>query len=110
MSGLNITRSLLPVNIGRKMLGEIVGIAVLAFISVNSNPFENFFIAKPMYVHVPCFGLFWFHARMYKAISGGVVCFERGRRLFVTKTNERGNNSDTFFSIAECTRGFSFSS
>ena len=97
-------------NTGRKILGEIVCVIVLDFIPVNSSLFEDFFIAKPVYVHVPCFGLFGFHARIYKAISGGVVCFERGRRLFVTDTNERGKNSDTFFSIAECTRGFSFSS
>ena len=44
------------------MLGEIVGVIVLAFIPINSNMFENFFIAKSMHVHVPCFGLFWFHA------------------------------------------------
>ena len=40
------------------MLGEIVGVIVLAFIPVKSNLFESFFIAKPMHVHVPCFGLF----------------------------------------------------
>ena len=69
------------------MLCEIVCVIVLAFIPVNSNLFEELFIAKPIHVHVPCFGIFWFHARIYKAISGGVVCFERGRSLFVTKTN-----------------------
>ena len=58
MSGLNISRSLLPVKTGRKMLSEIVGVIVLAFIPVNSNLLVNFFIAKPMHVHVPCFGLF----------------------------------------------------
>ena len=34
MSGLNITRLLQPVNAGRKMLGEIVGVIVLA----TNNP------------------------------------------------------------------------
>ena len=90
------------------MLGEIVGVIVRAFIPVDSNLFENFFVAKPMHVHVPCFGLFWFRAVIYKTISGGVVCFERGRRMFVNETDDRGENSKTFFSIAECTRGFSF--
>ena len=100
----------MPLNTGRKMLGEIVCVIVLAFIPVNSNLFEELFTVKPMHFHVPCFGLFWFHARIYKAISGGVVCFESVGRLFVTKTNEKGKNSDTFFSIAECTRGFSSAS
>ena len=71
-------------NAGRKILGEIVCVIVLAFILVDSNMFENFFVAKPMYIHVPCFGLFFIHAGIYKTISGGVVCIERGRRLFVT--------------------------
>ena len=69
------------------MLGEIVCAIVPYFIPVDSNLFENFFVAKPMHVHVPCFGLFWLHAGIYKTISGGVVCFERGRRLFVTDTD-----------------------
>ena len=101
-------RSLLPVNAGRKIIGEVVCVIVLAFIPVDLNLFENLFVAKPMHVHVPYFGLFWFHAVIYKTISGGVVCFERGRRMFVTKTDERGENSETFFRISECTRGFSF--
>ena len=42
------------------MLGEIVGVVFLDFIPVNSNLFENFFIAKLIHVHVPCFGLFGF--------------------------------------------------
>ena len=92
------------------MLGEIVCVIFLAFIPVDLNLFEKLFVTKPMHVHVPCFGIFWFHAGIYKTISGGVVCLERGRRLFVTETDERGKNSDNFFSIAECTRGFSFSS
>ena len=82
------------------MLVETVCVIVLAFIPLKLNMFEKFFVAKPMHIHVPCFGLFWFHAGIYKTISGGVVCFVSGRRLFVTKTNERGKNSDTFFSIA----------
>ena len=92
------------------MLGEVVCVIVLAFIPVDSNLFENFFVAKPMHVHVPCLGLFWLHTGIYKSISGVVVYLERGRSLFVTETDERGNNIDTFFSIAECTFGLSFSS
>ena len=42
------------------MLGEVVGVIVLAFILVDSNIFENFFVAKPMHVHVPYLGLFGF--------------------------------------------------
>ena len=101
---------LLPVNDGRKMIGKLVCVIVLDFIPVDSNLFENFFVAKPMHVHVPYVGLFWFHAGIYIAISGGVACIERGRRLFVTETDERRKNSDTFFSIAKCTCGFSFRS
>ena len=92
------------------MRGELVCVIVLAFIPVDSNLFENFFVAKPIHVHVPCLGLFWLHAGIYKTISGAVVCLERGRRLFVTDADERGKNSNTLFSISEFTRGFSFSS
>ena len=44
------------------MIGEVVGVIVLAFISVDSNLFENLFVAKPMHVHVPCIGLLWLHS------------------------------------------------
>ena len=100
----------LPVNAGRKMLGEVVCVIILAFIPVDLNLFEKFFVAKPMYVHVPCLGIFWFHAEIYESISGGVFCLERGRRLFVTDIDEIRKNIDTFFSISKCTCGFSFSS
>ena len=86
MRWLNIMRSLLPVKSGRKILGEIFCFIVLSFIQVYSNLFENLFVAKPMHVHLPCYGLFWFHAGIYKTISGGVFCFERSRRFFVTET------------------------
>ena len=52
MRQLDITRSFLTVNAGRKILGEVVSVIVLAFIPVDSNLFENFFVAKPMHVHV----------------------------------------------------------
>ena len=77
------------------MIGEVVCVIVLAFIPVYSNMFENFFVAKPMHVHVPYLGLFWFHAGIYKPISGGVVCLERVRRFFVTDTDEIRKNSCT---------------
>ena len=57
------------VNAGRKMLGEVVSIIVLAFIPVDSNLFENLFVAKPMHVHVPCLGLLWIYAGFDKPIS-----------------------------------------
>ena len=110
MSRLDITRSFLTVKAGRKMLGELVGVIVLAFIPVDSNLFENLFVAKPMHVHVPCLGLLWLHAGIDKPISSGVVCLERSGRLFVTDTDERRKNSVTIFSIAKITCGFSFSS
>ena len=90
------------------MLGEIVCIIVITFILVDPNLFENFFEAKPMHIHVPCFGIFLVSCWNLQTISGGVVCLERGRRLFVTETDKRGKHSDTFFSISECTRGFRF--
>ena len=92
------------------MLGEVVGVIVLAFVPVDSNLFEDLFVAKPMHVHVPCLGLLWLHAGIDKPISSGVVCLERSRRLLVTETNERRKNSDTIFSIAKGTCGFSLSS
>ena len=92
------------------MLDEVVCVIFLAFIPLDSYLFDNLFIAKPMHVHVPCLGLFWFHSGIDKPISSVVVCLERGRRLFVTETDERRKNSDAFFSIAKCTCGFSFSS
>ena len=92
------------------MLGEVFSVIVLAFIPVNSNLFENLFVAKPMHVNVPCLGLLWLHAGIYKLISSGVVCLERGRSLFVTETNERRKNIYTFFSISNFTCGFIFSS
>ena len=97
-------------NTGRKILGEVVGIIVLAFILVDLNLFENLFVAKPMHVHVLCLGLILLHAGIDKPISSGVVCLERSRRLLVTKTDERRKNSDTIFSIAKSTCGFSLSS
>ena len=101
-----MTRSLLTVNSGRKILDEVVSVIVLAFIPVDSNLFENLFVAKPMHFHVPFLGLLWLRVGIYKTISSVVVYLERGRRLFVTKTNERKKNSDTFFSIAKFTCGF----
>ena len=84
------------------MIGELVSVIVLAFIPVDSNMFEKLFVAKPMHVHVPCLGILWLHAGIYKTISSGVVCLERGRRLFVTDTDERRKNSDTYVIIANC--------
>ena len=92
------------------MIGEVVYVIVLAFIPVDWNLFENLFVAKPMHVHVPCIGLLWLHAGIYKPISSGVVCLEGVRRLFVTNTDERRKNRNTFFSISKFTCGFSFSS
>ena len=93
MRRLDITRSFLTVNTGRKILGEVVGVIVLAFIPVYSNLFENLFVAKPVHVHVPCLGILRLHAGIYKPISSGVVCLERSRRLFVrTRFNTPSNN------------------
>ena len=74
MSQLDITRSFLTVNAGRKMIGEVVGVIVLAFIPVDANMFENIFVEKPMNFHVPCIGIIWIHAGIDKTISSGVVC------------------------------------
>ena len=93
-----------------KMIGEVVRVIVLAFISLDSILFENLFVVKPMHVHVPCLGLIWLHSGIDKPISSGVVCLGSSRRFLVTETDERRNNSDTIFSIAKVTCVFSLSS
>ena len=110
MSRLDITKSFLTVNDGRKIIGEVVGIIVLAFIPVDSNLFENLFVVKPIHVHVPCLRLLWIHAGIDKTNSSGVGYLERSRRLIMSETDERWKNSDTIFSIAKSTCGFSLSS
>ena len=88
MSRLDITGSYLTVNAGMKVLGDGVDVIFLAFIPVESNLFENLFVAKPMHVHVPRFVLLWLHAGIDKPISSGVVFLERIMRLLMTETYE----------------------
>ena len=83
------------------MIGELVGVIVLAFIPLDSNMLDNLFVAMPMHVHVPCLGLLWIYAGFDKPISSGVVFLERRRMLLVTKTDERRRNSNIIFSIAK---------
>ena len=69
------------------MLDKVVSIIVLAFIPLDSNLFENLFVAKPILVHVPCLGLLWIYTGIDKPISSGVRFLERKRRLLVNETD-----------------------
>ncbi len=70
------------------MLSKLIGLIMRAFIPFNVKLGLRNTITQPVVLHIPRFGSFYPHLRVYKAGSSGIISFDHSFCLGMAKTNK----------------------